>query len=112
MIRKQRIVARVCVYCPDLGHKVARFSGVGNVLRVDRALVRIGRENNRSVFIVIQDKKEEEIVAEESAAVEDVEKTDDQSTAEPLIQSAGDEVTEKGSEEMPSEESADRKSVV
>ncbi|KAF3838342.1 hypothetical protein F7725_010110 [Dissostichus mawsoni] len=43
VIRKQRIVSRVCVYSPDLCHKVSRLSRIGDALTVNGAVLRIGR---------------------------------------------------------------------
>ncbi|KAF3838353.1 hypothetical protein F7725_010121 [Dissostichus mawsoni] len=42
VIRKQRIVSRVCVYSPDLCHKVSRLSRIGDALTVNGAMLRIG----------------------------------------------------------------------
>ncbi|KAF3838351.1 hypothetical protein F7725_010119 [Dissostichus mawsoni] len=38
VIRKQRIVSRVCVYSPDLCHKVSRLSRIGDALTVNGAI--------------------------------------------------------------------------
>ncbi|KAF3838335.1 hypothetical protein F7725_010103 [Dissostichus mawsoni] len=54
VIRKQRIVSRVCVYSPDLCHKVSRLSRIGDALTVNGAVLRIGRENCWIIVIFIQ----------------------------------------------------------
>ncbi|KAF3838323.1 hypothetical protein F7725_010091 [Dissostichus mawsoni] len=54
VIRKQRIVSRVCVYSPDLCHKVSRLSRIGDALTVNGAVFRIGRENCWIIVIFIQ----------------------------------------------------------
>ncbi|KAF3838325.1 hypothetical protein F7725_010093 [Dissostichus mawsoni] len=54
VIRKQRIVSRVCVYSPDLCHKVSRLSRIGDALTVNGAVFRIGREDCWIIVIFIQ----------------------------------------------------------
>ncbi|KAF3838357.1 hypothetical protein F7725_010125 [Dissostichus mawsoni] len=34
VIRKQRVVSRVCVYSPDLCHKISRLSRIGDALTI------------------------------------------------------------------------------